>query len=189
MAAIVGGIAIAAATLSSLDSRDAEGGLIPAFTRIADDTTFSTAVARPSDGLNWALPKSDRLNVITGAASTRFIIHEPVRQVRKGNEYLHNRPYARVLARLAVAQPMPATEIPAFDPLKLYAGDSAATDPATAAASDPKSVAVEVVELLGGILPLEDGQELNNGEVGEIIARIEANERASSPLRPSLVPE
>ncbi len=47
---------------------------------------------------------------------------------------------------------------------------------------------VKVVELLGGILPSEDGQELDDSEVAELVARTK-EEAQNLAMRPSLQPD
>ena len=52
---------------------------------------------RNSEGLKWASPKSDRLNITSGAVTTRYIVNEQVKQRRLGREYIHPKPYARIV--------------------------------------------------------------------------------------------
>ena len=92
---------------------------------------------------------------MTGAMSTRYIIHETLRQRRGGREYIYAKPYVRIVARLAPVPSGVADTIPPFNPFKLYAnnrpiGAADEDSPATPAKTD---VSVRVVELLGGILP------------------------------------
>ena len=74
---------------------------------------------------------------------------------------------------------MPADEkekIPPFNPFKLYgSGKPAETDEdadeSAGSGLSRSDVSVKVVELLGGILPEEDGQELDTQEVQDIVER------------------
>ena len=51
------------------------------------------------------MPKVDRLQVTAGTKSTRYIIHETLRQRRGNREYIYAKPYVRVVARLAPVPP------------------------------------------------------------------------------------
>ena len=104
--------------------------------------------------------------------STKFIIHDSI-QLRKDNrDYLQKKTYARILARLGAAPA--ATEgdkIPPFNPYKLYATGEEGGGPDALAAIEQQEVPTNVVELLGGILPSDDGQEMNTPEITEVVAR------------------
>ena len=112
LAGAVGMLAIFVVIYGSSDQQDNTGGLVPTLKRMRD-TASRPAVApearNRNDGLNWSAPRTDRLQIATGASSTRFIIHETLKQRRNGREYLHAKPYARIVARLA---PVPANSPP-----------------------------------------------------------------------------
>lgn len=177
LAAAVGAIAIVVVIYGSADPRESAEGLIPALERIgrnADPAAIPTP-QRPNDGLNWAIAKTDKLAITTGATSTRYIIHETLKQRRNGREYIYAKPYVRIISRLAPVPQSYADVVPPFNPLKLYADSR----PVGAADEDQPhaertDVSVRVVELLGGFLPEEDGQELDASEVDELVARAEA---------------
>ncbi len=174
LAATVGALAIIVVLYGSADLSDNSDGLVETMKRLRDkaETEAMTAPVRPDDGLKWAVAKTDRLQVTTGAMSTRFIIHETLKQRRNGREYIYAKPYVRIVSRLAVVPASYADVIPPFNPFKLYADSkpvgSVDDDGATAQRTD---VSVKVVELLGGFLPGEDGQELDTSEVDEIVER------------------
>ena len=126
-------------------------------------------------------PKTDRLQLTTGALSTRYIIHESSKQRRDGREYMRQKPYARIVARLAPVPANYADVIPPFNPFKLYANNRPVDGQrretrAPAAVLSRTDVSVKVVELLGGILPDEDGQELDAQEVQDLVERTPAEE-------------
>lgn len=178
LAATIGAIAILVVVYGSSDNEVATDGLLPALKSIGEGALAPQMMLTPKNagGLKWIVPKSDRLQLTTGALSTRYIIHESTKSRRDSREYVRQKPYARIVARLA---PVPAAEkenIPAFNPFKLYgSGKPADTDedPDASAGSglSRSDVSVKVVELLGGILPGEDGQELDTQEVQDIIER------------------
>ena len=132
--------------------------------------------------MKWITPKADRLQLTTGALSTRYIIHESSKSRRDSREYVRQKPYARIVARLA---PVPAdekTKIPPFNPFKLYGNGQAPekgedADENAGSGLSQSDVSVKVVELLGGILPEEDGQELDTQEVQDIVERNADTER------------
>ncbi len=168
LAGTVGAISILVVIYGSADKRESRGGFLPGLTELGEANLGDRemAFARNSDGLKWSSPKSDRLNITSGAVTVRYLVNELVKQRRLGREYIHAKPYARIVARLA---PVPAdyqTKVPPFNPLKLYAtqtvnpGEDDDSD-----ATDQGNVSVKIIELLGGILPDEDGQELDDVEV------------------------
>ncbi|MBX9864054.1 MAG: M23 family metallopeptidase [Hyphomicrobium sp.] len=186
LAAAVGGIAILVVIFGAADKQESEDGLMPALQRLREGTAAPPleALLRRDDGLKWAVPKVDRLQVTSGAKSTRFIIHETLRQRRGGREYIYAKPYVRLVARLAPVPPASAASIPAFNPFKLYANNKPIGDEdneaATPDAAQRSDVAVKVLDLLGGVLPLEDGQVIDNEEAAELIERFESSENVAS---------
>ena len=191
LAGAVGMLAIFVVIYGSSDQQDNTGGLVPTLKRMRDNASRPAVApeARNRDGgLNWSAPRTDRLQIATGASSTRFIIHETLKQRRNGREYLHAKPYARIVARLA---PVPANSpfsdvIPPFNPFKLYASNRVASagedEGEEASGTDRGDVAIRVVELIGGILPGEDGQELDTQEVADIVERTGGNKAAGAEL-------
>jgi murein DD-endopeptidase MepM/ murein hydrolase activator NlpD len=174
LAGAVGAVAIIVVIYGSTDPRSASEGAMPTLDRLRMDATMTPMPAphRPDDGLNWAIAKTDRLQVTTGATSTRFIIHETLKQRRNGREYIYAKPYVRIVSRLAPVPANYADVIPTFNPLKLYADNkpiAANRDDETTAPN--QDVSVRVVELLGGFLPNEDEQELDNREVDDLVQR------------------
>ena len=135
--------------------------------------------------------KSDRIQTTALGLSTRHIIHDSLVQQRGGREYIRIKPYARIVASLATAQPDDDHEIPAFNPYKLYVNQApiASKDGSTATQSASREVAVKVVELHGGILPSEDGIELRSDKVAELVSESQGH-LVSGPfaMRSSIVP-
>lgn len=176
LAATVGAIAILVVVYGSSDQNSGNDGLLPALISIRDGTMPQQVSPTPknADGLKWVSPKSDRLQLTTGSLSTRYIIHESTKSRRDGREYVRQKPYARIVARLAPVPANAADTIPAFNPFKLYANSQpvSSNDDADNKAGSGLSrtdVSVKVVELLGGILPGEDGQELDSQEAQELV--------------------
>lgn len=194
LAATVGAVAIVAVVFGSREVRNAPVWPTAPADQIAKAPAKSPAqTAAAAPGLPWKIPKSDRLQTTMDAVSTRYIVQDSIRERRANREYLLKRPYARVLIRLAAVEPDPAISVPPFNPLKLFAHPVTQQD-STAPGSlssgpDGGDVTIRVVELLGSILPAEDGQALEAGEVGDLVARALANEPDRADIRPSFAPE
>jgi len=177
LAATVGAVAILIVVYGSTES-DRDLGLLPTLQTFRDGTMQSapTFTVKNAGGLKWVMPRTDRLQLTAGALSTRYIIHESSKSRRDGREYVRQKPYARIVARLGAVPEDTDEKIPAFNPFKLYANSQpvASNDDADESAGSGLSrsdVSVKVVELLGGILPGEDGQELDTQEVQDIVER------------------
>lgn len=175
LAAGIGAVAIFTVIYGSVDSKESASGFLPALARISTGEIPSPAQpnVKRLAGLNWFTPKSDRMEVARGAGSMRFVIQEKLHQRRNGRDYIHAKPYVRIVARLGAPSDAMKQLIPAFNPFKLYANSTPIQDAdndqsETIANAD---VVVRVVELLGGILPTEDGQRLDEAEVREIVMR------------------
>ena len=170
----MGVLAILVVIAGSTDTREAEGGLFASLKGVSDAplAVFRLPSARV-DGLRWAVPKTDRLLIPSGAMATKFVIFDPVRQRRGSRDYIMNKPYARLVARLAPITKAEALKVPPFNPFKLYA-NTTPLDAAERPEDGQQDAAVKIVELLGGIVPSEDGQELGAEEVAEAIARAQA---------------
>jgi murein DD-endopeptidase MepM/ murein hydrolase activator NlpD len=187
LAAGVGAVAIGVVLFGSLDRMDTSGGVIPALQQFREARLPQPAIVRDS-GLNWSIPKSDRLQVAVGSVGAKHIIHEQVQVRRDNRPFIQIRPYMRIVARLSEVPPDKIEEIPPFNPLKLYAAEAESSEADGASGEGRSDVSVRVVELLGGILPGEDGQELDTAEVLELVAR--AEEAAQNlAIRPSLQPD
>src|SRR5690606_39257705 len=115
------------------------------------------------------------------------IIHEQVQVRRNNRPFIQIRPYMRIVSRLSEVPASEAEAVPPFNPFKLYATEAEADDSDGSSSERRSDISVRVVELLGGILPNEDGQELDEAEVAELVAR--AKEEAKNlAMRPSLQP-
>lgn len=180
-------MAIVAVVLGGMDVRDGRNSM-PEF-RQPKAAVREVRLAKV-DGLKWATPKADRLQTSSGAISTKYVVQESVNQKRGNREYIHNKFYARVAVRLAAVPLGSQTAIPPFNPVKLYGGSAGEADGEHESRStEPGEVAVRVVELLGSILPTEDGQEIDNQEVVEIVGRAGGGRAEEGQIRPTFVPE
>jgi murein DD-endopeptidase MepM/ murein hydrolase activator NlpD len=176
LAAGVGVLAILVVIAGSTDSPQDERGLPGLVVR---DNPITLPSARV-DGLRWAIPKTDRLLIPSGAMATKFVILDAVRQRRGSRDYIMNKPYVRLVARLGPISKAEAQRVPAFNPFKLYA-NTTPLDAAERSEDGQQDAAVKIVDLLGGILPGEDGQELTADEVAELVIRSQAEPEAPRP--------
>ena len=184
LAGAVGALAIIVVVYGSADPKDSNGGLLPALRRMSEDAAQKPVetMLHQDDGLKWAVPRTDRLQVTSGATSTRYTIHETLKQKRSGREYIYAKPYVRIVLRLAPVPPGYEDVIPPFNPFKLYGNSQPiGTREQGLADAETADVSVRVVELLGGILPGEDGQELESEVVAELVEKSKSSSDAQSP--------
>ena len=188
LAATIGAIAILVVVYGSSDNDVGNDGLLPALRSLGEGALAPQVTLTPknADGLKWITPKTDRMQLTSGALSTRYIIHESSKSRRDSREYVRQKPYARIVARLAPVAADEKDKIPPFNPFKLYgsgqpveAGEDA--DENAGSGLSRSDVSVKVVELLGGILPEEDGQELDTQEVQDIVERNTYDAGSSAP--------
>ncbi len=173
IAAAVGTVVIAVVIIGSLERQPRFDNVLD---RINDAQKPAARPTRRRDvtaGLNWAMPKSDKLEIASGALSARYTIHEQAHVRRNNRPFIEIRPYLRIVARLAPAGTRNADVIPRLNPFHLYA--TKADDP-NAANDDGESpgqgrVKVRVVELAGAIHPGSDSLQLDTEDVTEIIQR------------------
>ncbi len=168
LAAGVGAIAIGLVAYSTIDGDDRRGLL--AMIEEAGSNVFEPPVALPTATVPLTFGKSDRLEATASGLVTKHVVREEVRQLVGDREAISFRPYARVIASLATAPPENADAIPPFNPLTLYANDrplGAGERRGGPEAGQP--VKAEVVELPGGVMPEEDGQELSEADVALIL--------------------
>ena len=184
LAAAVGMLAILVVIVGSMDQREAQGGILSAFARLGDAPLASLRL--PSvrvDGLRWAIPKTDRLLIASGASVTKSVILDHIRQRRGSRDYMMNKPYARLAARLAPLSKADAQKVPPFNPFKLYANPDP-VDAADRREDGLQDATTKLVELLGGILPTEDGQELTSQDVTDLVARHQLADDEATGLLP-----
>lgn len=180
LAGAVGLAAIAVVIYGALDVGKPGQDIV---SQIEETTRLASQSPRSArdEGLNWAVPKADRLQIATGAITARHIIHEQIQVRRNGKPYLWIRPYMRVVARLAPVAGRNADVIPPFNPFQLYA--SSAQDRGEggqAGLEGAGAVAAKVVELLSDVLPNEDGQELDAQEALDIVQRSVAEQQGEA---------
>jgi murein DD-endopeptidase MepM/ murein hydrolase activator NlpD len=190
LAAAVGVLAILVVIAGSTDTdQTSGGGMLSSWQRVREAPlgSFRLPSARV-DGLRWAIPKTERLQIPSGAMATKFVILDAVRQRRGNRDYILNKPYARLVARLAPVPKSEAQRIPALNPFTLYA-NTTPLDSAQPSADGQQDAAARIAELLGGVIPNEDGQEMTAEEAAEAASRALAGAEEPGSLRPGIAPD
>jgi len=186
LAGMVGAISIFVVIYGSVDGKGGQGGFLPALSLMGEpDLSGRMPFLHQNEGLKWAVPKSDRMQITSGAVTVRYFLKDSLKQRLAGREYIHAKPYVRIVGRLAPVPPTYEAAIPPFNPLELYAQNKSAPDGdvTETMATGQGSVKIDVVELLGGILPMEDGLGLDEAEVAQHIALAEAAEAEAEKVR------
>jgi murein DD-endopeptidase MepM/ murein hydrolase activator NlpD len=169
LAGAVGVLAILVVIAGSMDAQETAGGFIEGIEqRLRQAPNALRLPMARIDGLRWAVPKTDKLVVPSGAVATKSFISEGIRQRRGNREYIANKYYVRLVARLAPVPKSEANRIPAFNPIKLYANATPVEE--NERGDTPQDADVRILEL-NGILPNDDGQELETPEVAVLVAR------------------
>ncbi len=178
IAGAIGTLAIFVIIAGSTENQGTGDGFMPALQRLRDGATTPELIPRMrrSAGLKWAVPKTDKLEATAGMTSTRYVIHETVRQRRDGRSYIHAQPYLRVVARLAPVPTNSQDVIPPFNPFQLYADKNPVGSRKGGKGKKREDIRIDVVELIGGVLPLEDGQSLDDRDAIELIAQFRLEE-------------
>jgi murein DD-endopeptidase MepM/ murein hydrolase activator NlpD len=191
LAAMVGSVAIGVVIFGSLDTLDGSEGVPSVLKRIRDSQfPASPRAPRTAEGLRWAMSKSDRLQLAVGAPTTRYKIPDRVQVRRDNRPFIQIRHYARIVANLQPVLAGKAASIPPFNPFSLYAAEpSERNDGGSAPAAGRTDIKLEVVDLLGGTLPTDDGQELDSQEAQDLVMQLYESEAQISSLRPGFQPE
>jgi murein DD-endopeptidase MepM/ murein hydrolase activator NlpD len=180
LAAAVGAIAIGVVLYGSINRPGETDSVLEQLAIAQEPAPAPLRMSVLDDGLNWAVPKSNRLQLASGALTARYTIHEQVQVRRNNRPFIQIRPYLRISMRLVPASPTNRDVIPNFNPMALYA--STGEERASKDDEDTASGRVDarVVELLGGILPGADGQELDTEEVRAMVRELRSTNTTSN---------
>ncbi|MBI1384184.1 MAG: peptidoglycan DD-metalloendopeptidase family protein [Rhizobiales bacterium] len=181
IAALVGIGAIGLALYGALDMQRPEE-MLASLEEIGNEAMRpKPSVSEQARAQRTALKKSALLEATVRGLATKHTIHDSLRLTRNGREFITIKPYARIVARLSSDAEATGAQIPALNPFLLYAdrgptGQAEGGDGRTQA----RAAAVKVLELVGGILPEEDGQELALHEVTALVAQAGAEDAIDS---------
>ena len=137
------------------------------------------ATPQKIDGMRWAVPKTDKMVVTAGASAAKFIILDAVRQRRDRRDYIMNKPYARVAARLGPISRAEAQQVPPLNPFKLYANNAPLEDGGARPGEAQQDATSRILEQFGGLFPVEDEQEYSAAEAADLVARFLTPEQNS----------
>lgn len=181
IAGFIGMFAIFIVIAGSTNRKDGDG-FMPALQRLRDGALTPELLPqlKKTVGLQWAVPKTDKLEVSDGLTSTRYVIHETLRQRRDGRSYIHAKPYMRIVARLAPVPTNYQDVIPPFNPLQLYADNDPVGSSKGVKNEERSDVKITIVELIGGVLPREDAQRIDDREASDLIRRFLFEEAMSA---------
>ncbi len=173
LAAMVGAIAIVVVVAGSTESETHTAGLLDGLEKRLNSAPLSLRLRTTTkgDGLSWAVHPQDRMLIPSRASAMRAYIRDGVKQRRDNRDYIMPKYYVRVVAKLGPVSKSAVKSVPAFDPFKLYANSAPLDmDEAGGAQLEAKTQIIE----LNGILPIEDGQEMQVADVASLIVRIQA---------------
>jgi len=136
--------------------------------------------------------KTDKIKTSTKGTTTKHIIQDSVVERRNAREFIQVKPYVRIVAMLSTSKPDNTDAIPPLNPFDLYADKGPEITKPTLlaspsiAASALDHVNAKLIDLAGGFLPEEDGQELTDVEVERYVAEADAfYAESAAQLRPS----
>jgi murein DD-endopeptidase MepM/ murein hydrolase activator NlpD len=174
LAGLVGVCLIGVAICASLNMSDGSGMVssIKRASLAALQPIGSATLAK--DGQSAGGQKEDRIQMTAQGFASRQVIHDTVIERQGSREFITIKPYLRIVAGLATELSADASELPPFNPFKLYSdstpvGASGEADVAT------QAVSVNVIEVPGGMLSQSDGVELRADEVSQIVAEAAEN--------------
>jgi murein DD-endopeptidase MepM/ murein hydrolase activator NlpD len=174
LAGLVGVCLIGVAIYASLNMGDGSG-MVSSIKRasLAALQPMRTATLA-KDGQSANGQKEDRIQMTAAGFATRQVIHDTVIERQGSREFITIKPYLRIVAGLATELPADASELPPFNPFKLYSDST----PVGATGGDddaPQAVSFNVIDVPGGLLPASDGVELRPDEVSRLVTEAAEN--------------
>lgn len=174
------GLVVIAIVIYASLNMDQGGGVIDTM-RKASVEAMQPVQSNPSPAVERPVGigrKTDRIELSSKGVATKHLIYDQVVERRGTRDFITNKPYARLVATLATDRPPSADLVPAFNPLELFGNDAPIVQKDQQngngeATSDPR-VTMRFVDVQGGFLPEEDGQELTKDEVERLVAETDA---------------
>jgi murein DD-endopeptidase MepM/ murein hydrolase activator NlpD len=168
LAAAVGVLAILVAIAGSMEPQDRNFTSLDQ--RLRQASLALRLPAARTEGLRWALPKTDKLLIPSGAIALKSYIPDPVKQRRGNREYTMNHYYVRLAARLGPVSKKEAQAVPRFDAFNLYHNAAPVGDGDRPEGPQDATAPTKLIELNGN-LPNEDGQELDTQDIVALVTR------------------
>ena len=164
LAGMVGVCLIGVAIYASMNMSDGSG-MVNSIKRASLAALQPIRGARlAQDAQSVSGQKEDLIQMTSAGFANRQVIHDTVVEDQGDREFITIKPYLRIIAGLGTEKPEDTSNLPPFNPFKLYSdatpigGGSDAADPAL-------SLQVNVVEVPGGLLPPTDDIELDPEQV------------------------
>ncbi|MEN2495041.1 MAG: hypothetical protein TECD_00954 [Hyphomicrobiaceae bacterium hypho_1] len=173
VAAVIGALIITFVIIGSLDSQINLNSVLDQISQSQNSTQRPIQKNKLPNGLNWVMPKSDKLKVASGALSARYTIHEQVNVQRDNRPFIKIRSYARIVTRLAPASQSSAISIPRFNPLNLYAteADDGKNVSIKSDAHKFGKIIIHVVNFLPENFDYQEAMELDTNDIKTIVQR------------------
>jgi len=175
LAGMVGICLIGIAVYASMSMSDGQG-------MVSSIKRASLAALRPMrtatlarDGQSPTVEKADRIQLTAAGFTSRDVIHDTVVEHHSAREYITIKPYVRIVAGLATAQPDDADQLPPFNPFKLYSDSTPIGSDGGDSAEAPQAVSISVADLANGVIPEEDRVELSPDDVNQLVAEAAEN--------------
>jgi murein DD-endopeptidase MepM/ murein hydrolase activator NlpD len=174
LAAAVGVLAILVAIAGSMDTESSEGGLFANLGQRLAQGPLALPLPTPrAEGLRWALPKTDKMVIPSGAVAVKTYHPDRIKQPKGNREYTVYKYYVRLAARLGPVSKKQAQTVPAFDPVKFYADAGPLGGGERREGQQDRSAPTKLLEFN---ISSEDGQELDAQEVLALVMRAQAAE-------------
>jgi len=182
LAGMVGVCLIGVAIYASMNMADGSG-MVSSIKRASLAALQPIRSARLAhDAQSPSGQKEDRIQMTSAGFASRHVIHDTVVERQGTREFITIKPYLRIVAGMATALPEGSSELPPFNPFKLYS-DTTPIGGGDASADAVQAVVVNVVDVPGGLLPQSDHVELAPDQVNRLVAEAAENfAYAEAPL-------
>jgi murein DD-endopeptidase MepM/ murein hydrolase activator NlpD len=189
------GVCIIGIAMYASTDMNGRGGIVESLRRAGMDALRPKGAGNLIEGRPAQTgEKTDKIKLSTKGTTTKHIIQDSVVERRNAREFIQVKPYVRIVAMLSTAKPDNTDAIPPFNPLDLYTETNAESSAPQEQKPTPGTplidhVSAKQLDLAGGFLPDEDGQELTDVEVEHYVAEADAfYAESAAQMRPSIMP-
>lgn len=170
LATVIGVLAIGAAVVGSMDRDRGEGSMLVFFEQKVRQSMVPGLVTAPANATGGS-GKADRLAPAAHGSTTMHFIKDTVEEQRGGKGFIAQKPYGRIVVRLAGVSNDLSGQIPPFNPFTLYANTPGSGDAVGDESEAAGSAVVTVRDPDGGLLPIQDGLELRPAEIADLVLK------------------
>jgi murein DD-endopeptidase MepM/ murein hydrolase activator NlpD len=185
------GLCIIAVAMYASTDMHGGGGIIESLSRASRDALRG----KGAGNLIEDRPARTGEKTDTIKTTTKHIIQDSVVERRNSREFIQVKPYVRIVAMLSTAKPDNTDSIPPLNPFDLYSDKGPeiakpAQQASTANTPLLEHVSAKMIDLAGGFLPEEDGQELTDVEIERNVAEADAfYAESAAQMRPAILPD